>query len=325
MVDSLRGLAALSVALAHFCLGSPEFYAPPILKSIGGFGFHGVDVFFVISGFVLPYSLWRAGYWLTLTNFRRFVWKRVVRIDPPYLVTIVLTVLMAWLSTLAPGYHGQPFRIDLSVMVWHLGYLNAFVHERWLSPVFWTLAIECQFYLLIAVLYPLVVSARRSLRLGIPLVLLATSFFGLGDDVVTTHLPLFVCGIAAFQYLVGICTWQEMASLLLAAAGAAYFQSGAVLMLVGLGSALVLIRLPQWSNPTLSFFGTLSYSLYLLHVPFGGRVINLALRLPAGNLTSVVAILAAFVVSLGAAYILCRLVEQPAQKYAASLRFEKRV
>lgn len=75
LVDSLRGLAALSVALFHFCLGSPGFYVPPIPKSIGGIGFHGVDVSFVISGFVLPYSLCRGGYRLTFTSFRRFVWK----------------------------------------------------------------------------------------------------------------------------------------------------------------------------------------------------------------------------------------------------------
>lgn len=103
-------------------------------------------------------------------------------------------VLLAWLSTLAPAFRGLPFHFEPDVIAWHLGYLNAFVHKKWLNPVFWTLAIECQIYLLIAVLYPLVVSDRRSLRIGIPLVLLGASFLNLGNDVVTTHLH---CSFAA--------------------------------------------------------------------------------------------------------------------------------
>ena len=97
-VHSLRGLAALAVAFFHFSNGNPNFYVPPVLRAIGANGWLGVEVFFVISGFILPYSLWRAGYQLSPSNFGRFVWKRVVRLDPPYFGTIALVLLLAYLS-----------------------------------------------------------------------------------------------------------------------------------------------------------------------------------------------------------------------------------
>jgi peptidoglycan/LPS O-acetylase OafA/YrhL len=45
-------------------------------------------MFFVLSGFIIPYSMARASY--TVADFPRFVLKRVTRIDPPYLVAIAL-------------------------------------------------------------------------------------------------------------------------------------------------------------------------------------------------------------------------------------------
>lgn len=50
-VHSLRGLAALAVALYHFSWGNPGYYVPPVLKAACAKGWLGVEVFFVISGF----------------------------------------------------------------------------------------------------------------------------------------------------------------------------------------------------------------------------------------------------------------------------------
>jgi peptidoglycan/LPS O-acetylase OafA/YrhL len=329
VIDSLRGLAALAVALFHFSVGNTEFYAPPILKSIGGFGFYGVDVFFVISGFILPWSMWRAGYQLNAGTFRRFLWKRVVRIEPPYLVTILLVVVLAWLSTLVPGYRGQPFRLDLAQIGWHLGYLTPLVHQQWLNPVFWTLAVECQFYVLIAVVFSLIASPRRGVRLGVVAVLLAASFWRPADEALTSQLAQFVIGIAVFQFTARVSSAKETMLVLLSAAGLVYTGLGAGSMVVCLGTAGVIVFAPMWvgaglARPALSFFGTISYSLYLIHVPIGGRIINLAQRLPPSNFTSLVAIFVAGLVSVGAAYALYRLVERPAQRYAGSLRFHGR-
>ena len=64
-----------------------------------------------------------------------------------------------------------------------------------------------------------------------------------------------------------------------------------------------------------SLLGAISYSLYLLHVRIGGRIINLATRLPESALTTV-ATVAAVVASVGSAYLLWRFIERPAMAYA---------
>ena len=69
----------------------------------------------------------------------------------------------------------------------------------------------------------------------------------------------------------------------------------------------------------LVFLGFISYSLYLLHVPIGGRVINLAGRLPHTMPVELGAETAAMAVSLIAAWLLYRLVERPSQKWVRAL------
>jgi peptidoglycan/LPS O-acetylase OafA/YrhL len=58
-VDALRGVASLSVAWFHLTQPNPAL-APGIIKSSGAYGWLGVHIFFVISGFVIPYSLDKA-------------------------------------------------------------------------------------------------------------------------------------------------------------------------------------------------------------------------------------------------------------------------
>src|SRR3569832_1975532 len=83
ILDWLRGLAALAVAWFHFTVGGP-LVPDGAFKEAGQFGRHGVDAFFVISGFVIPYSMSRGGYrgW---KDSLRFVFKRLARLEPPYL------------------------------------------------------------------------------------------------------------------------------------------------------------------------------------------------------------------------------------------------
>ena len=62
------------------------------------------------------------------------------------------------------------------------------------------------------------------------------------------------------------------------------------------------LGMPRWLSP-LVFAGTISYALYLVHLPLGGRVINLAARLPSTAINRFVALAAAYAVSIVAATI----------------------
>ena len=84
VVNALRGLAALWVCWYHAVgLIQP---APSALTTLGSYGFMGVQVFFVVSGFVIPYALHRAHY--QLPQYPRFLAKRLLRLHPPYLAVV---------------------------------------------------------------------------------------------------------------------------------------------------------------------------------------------------------------------------------------------
>jgi peptidoglycan/LPS O-acetylase OafA/YrhL len=75
-VEYLRGLAALAVMWFHFTQGG-NFVPDGWIKSSGTYAYLGVEVFFVISGFVIPYSLASAGYVLRRDGLAFFL-RRLV-------------------------------------------------------------------------------------------------------------------------------------------------------------------------------------------------------------------------------------------------------
>src|SRR6266480_694785 len=106
-VDGLRGIAAIAVAWFHITNGAKWFLDGGVLEYSGRYGWLGVQVFFVISGFIIPYSLHRSHY--SMSQFGRFMLRRVVRLDPPYLVTVVLIIALDYGSSLVPGFKGTAF------------------------------------------------------------------------------------------------------------------------------------------------------------------------------------------------------------------------
>src|ERR1700712_4724969 len=83
-IEFLRGIASAMVCFFHLSCGNPEFLSDNnLLKRIGSIGWSGVEIFFVISGFVIPYAMYKKQY--NINNFFSFLRKRIIRIEPPYL------------------------------------------------------------------------------------------------------------------------------------------------------------------------------------------------------------------------------------------------
>ena len=318
-LDCLRGIAAFAVLWFHLTNGNPGFLPQGALKSSGTFGWLGVEVFFVISGFILPYALQRAGY--QPAEFFRFVWKRILRLDPPYLVCIALVLVLNFASTLVPGFRGQPFQFDLAQVLLHLGYLNAFFNYEWVNVVFWTLAIEFQFYLLVALLFPLISHPSAAVRAGICGVLAAAAFLLPSGNLVFHYLFLFLLGIWAFQIKAGLLRSAMVQAIgwMLLAVGA-WLTLGDTIALAATVTGLLIVH-ARLNARWLLFLGQISYSLYLLHVPVGGRVINLGSRFAHGPVAQMVVLALAVAVSIGAAFCFHRWVELPAQRWSSSVRF----
>lgn len=318
-VDSLRGLAALSVCWFHLTNGNAQFLPDGWLKASGRHGWLGVDVFFVISGFILPYAMDARGYVLR-HDIGRFILKRVVRLDPPYLAAVALTLVLGVVSTAMPGYRGAPMTATMGQVLAHVGYLNQLLGLPWLSPVFWSLAIEFQFYIAIAILFPVLASASARTRTAGLVGVWAVAMVGGPSAWVVAYLGMFGCGMAVFARYRGFIGWPAFFVLLTAMAGAVWRTQGVEQAIVSFATSIVIVsgRGGSWIGSQL---GALSYSLYLVHVPIGGRVVNFGTRLADTRTTELVVLCVALAASLAAAVALHRLVEEPARRWSASIRY----
>lgn len=82
-IDMLRGIATLSVCVFHFTNGNKDFLSQnSLFKIVGSVGWSGVEMFFIISGFIIPYSLYKINY--RYKAYSVFLIKRIIRIHPPF-------------------------------------------------------------------------------------------------------------------------------------------------------------------------------------------------------------------------------------------------
>ena len=150
-LDALRALAATGVAAYHIGRYGPVAHAaqeamPRWLESSLKYGWVGVQIFFVLSGFVIAYSL-RATR-VTPAFVAQFAVRRSLRLDPAYWTTIALVLLLSAFipSVFAdPNLEGDP--VSAGQVAAHLFYLQNILGLGNISVGFWTLCIEVQFYL----------------------------------------------------------------------------------------------------------------------------------------------------------------------------------
>ena len=147
LVDGLRGVAALMVLAFHFDMAArlhqePAAWMPDALQWVFEHGWLGVQLFFVVSGFVIAYSL--RGQRVTPGFLGRFVLRRALRLDPPYWVALGLEVLLVgWIGV---SWDGQPESVTAGQLAAHMVYLQGFLGQPQLVGVFWTLCVEVQLY-----------------------------------------------------------------------------------------------------------------------------------------------------------------------------------
>ncbi|MDF2187071.1 acyltransferase [Paraflavitalea sp. CAU 1676] len=322
-IDLLRGIASCMVCFFHLAKGNEQFLPEGnTMRQIGSIGWTGVQVFFVISGFVIPYAMYIKQY--TAASMGTFLKKRIIRIEPPYLISIVLVVCLNFVSTLSPYYRGAPFSIDWGNLLGHVAYLNIFTGDTWLNPVYWTLAIEFQYYLLIAFAYSLIVHERPLVRYLFFIAFVSLSFFPWPSGrFLFTYAPFFLSGILFFQFICGIIKAREFFVLFGATCILLGYQQTpwfSFLVLVTVAAINYVDRVPK----VFRFLGLISYSLYLIHVPIGGRIINLCeARIQNVHIREAIVIIS-FLVCIGASYLFYRVVEVYFKKLSSSFGYRRK-
>ncbi len=326
ILDPLRGLAALAVAFFHFTTSVQSDW----LRAVGPYGRHGVEVFFAISGFVIPYSMYCANYQLR-KHLGRFCAKRITRLEPPYLASIVLTLAVSWTiwylgSTWRPGFSGAKPNYSAAQLLLHLGYLNTFFGYPWVNEVYWSLGIEFQYYFFVALVYPLLTARRTWVR---AVVLVAMTGAGLVIPtrmLVFNYLGLFSLGTLAFQCHVGILRRSAFVPAVIVVTAITSFVTvkGLNAALAGGTTALLIVFAAGLKLPAMRLFvflGTVSYSMYLLHGTIGSPGLLLGLKFHGGVFWESTMVAGAIGVSLAAALIFNRLVERPSKRLSSRIKY----
>jgi peptidoglycan/LPS O-acetylase OafA/YrhL len=318
-VDALRGLAALAVVLFHFTTRFTELFHPDSVPVVNvSYGHYGVNLFFIISGFVI---------FMTLEKTARsmdFVVSRFSRLFPAYWVAIAVTFTIThWL-----GLPGK--LVDGWVAMGNLVMLHALFKIPHVDGVYWTLEVELLFYGGMFLLYRLHLLSRiHHVLLG--LVVVRIIYFVL-EHRFAISLPWMIYRLLILQYIawfaLGISIYQVTSRQDLASRRQAAFTAGcAVLSLsltesitVGLLSMVFALvvwlaaagRLRLLRHGPFVWLGSISYPLYLLHENIGWSI---QLRLGGWGLTTTSTALVALVAVLVLAAAVTRWVEQPAMRW----------
>lgn len=287
-IDGLRSIAVLPVVLYHF--------------SVPGFsgGFVGVDIFFVISGFLIGSILWAECHDTGRISLVNFYVRRFRRLAPAYFAMCLATGVVAYAILLPFEFYefGKSLiaaTAYLSNVFFYMGagYFDSAAEEKFLLHT-WSLAVEEQFYVFLP-LFLLLLGGHRRRTLVLSWILAAVSLVACIAITYRDHNATFyLFPFRAWELFAGVLlamhiagrdrplalgawvSWAGMAllagSILLIPAGTDF--PGALAIAPVLGTVLVLAN-GQEDNPvnrllstrSAVFIGLISYSLYIWHWP----------------------------------------------------------
>jgi peptidoglycan/LPS O-acetylase OafA/YrhL len=320
-LDSLRGIAAIAVVLTHYTFGFATFiqpHRPGLLFNVVN-GHFGVDLFFIVSGFVILMTLERSA------NLVDFSISRFARLWPAYLVCAGLTGLLICLMRFNPN------RLTVHDSLLNVLMMNKLLGNVAIDGSYWTLTYEVLFYAGAAIVFfglrirrmewpclawlALALVARTSgfnanhLRLGVLLGVEYCHFFILGMMIYRvsrrrhTRLTVITMVLAYLMTLFGpdynpggIRLWQYM------------LMSACFVAIVWL---IAEKRLSFLNVQPLLFLGEISYSLYLIHQVAGYWVIQ---KLEGLGWNPTFVLLFAVICAIAVATCVRKLVEVPARR-----------
>lgn len=286
-INGLRGWAVLLVTLYHYGIS----WLPG--------GFIGVDVFFVISGFLMTAIIMPQldGHRFSLTSF---YFARIRRIAPALVFLCAALLVLGWF--IAPpaeykkiaSHSAYSLTFTSNIEYWlEAGYFDELSSEKWLLHT-WSLSVEWQFYLI----YPIALIAiyqvpNRKPPVTVALVLAALASFvaTIATANINPNAAFFLLHTRAWEMLLGgivyqllarasaldarirmVFNWTGLVMILLSAhlLNANSDWPGLTTLLPTLGAALILLANQKsffTSHPVLQWLGTRSYSIYLWHWP----------------------------------------------------------
>jgi peptidoglycan/LPS O-acetylase OafA/YrhL len=341
--NQLRGIAAISVVISHYLgvyWGMRELVATYTMSPVqtGGnpfshdliglsyfnFGSFGVALFFLISGFVIPFTLEKCGRFA-------FLVARFFRIYPTYIACLLIELIVIWASA---QYWGKPFAWNGTTIISNMSLFPFLFGKPTIDLVNWTLAIEIEFYFVVAVLADSIRRCRvwviflfgfasllinwqfsTHLRLvGVQTMFISYMFIGTffwhAINSRLSYLKLFA--YSAIQLTLCATTWKYTTL-------AGEYPAIAVNYLYGfvVFSTLFAFRDKFKEAPFIDFFADISYPMYAIHSLVGYSIIKIVMSY---GIPFYAAGIFAFLVVCFIAYFIHRQIELPSTIYGKNLR-----
>jgi len=309
-LDSLRGIAAIMVVFYHYTSRYFEiFKLPNIAFYKFSFGHLGVELFFMISGFVILMSL------ENVSNGWEFLKKRFLRLYPSYWVAVFFTFIVVSLI----GLPGREINVISGLI--NLTMLHEFFGFPHVDGVYWSLSVELTFYFLIFL--SLFFTKSLFIKWGWILLLLLSAlvYFNSPSSLsynifVLKYYHLFYAGSLFYAWRKKLLSNYLILLLLVLTLVHEYFLHGLIFMIpilffYGLFVALNFNFLKYISNKLFLFFGFISYPLYLIHQNLGYLII---FHLGKFGINYHISLVLAFMSTILLAWLLTKFIEPVMQK-----------
>lgn len=318
-IDQLRGIASFSVCMYHIICTTIGFIHTPWILSLFSYGKFGVQVFFVISGFVIPYSLIKGGY--NLKSMHLFLFKRFIRIEPPYVFAIIVALIYVYVREYIPGTNDINIKPTTRDLLLHFGYLIPFFENaKWLNDVFWTLAVEFQYYLLISILIPIFIHKLIYIRLLGYALIYMLGFFIMDARFITFWGPLFLIGISYCLFYFEKIKLIEFILIQIPSIAFIYLYINVESLIFGYCTLLIIIIYPNFKTKITNYLGQISYSLYLIHCLSGVLFVNLASHFVDSIPMKLLVIIGGILISIISAQVMYILIEKPSKMYSSKIK-----
>lgn len=203
-LDSIRGLSFLSVFLYH-AVSSTAVYT-----GVGGFLnyihhhlYLGLDVFFILSSFLLTWLGLKEYQLKQAFSFKNYFARRVLRIWPLYYVILIFAFLILPFVAKRMNIH-----VSLPPAAWYVFFASNFymIDHVYFLRFLWTLSVEEQFYLILGSLFKFVVKYLTSIFLLFLLMGIVFSLYNVNHDLpyyhhtITYFFNFAIGGLAAIAY-----------------------------------------------------------------------------------------------------------------------------
>jgi peptidoglycan/LPS O-acetylase OafA/YrhL len=313
-LDALRGIAALLVVIYHYSTRYYEIY--PQLNSLGftiEFGKLGVNMFFVISGYVIFMTL------LKIEKPIDFVITRSIRLYPIFWIAVIFTFIITAI------FHLENRSVSFLDMIINLTMIPSLLNTPYVDGVYWTLLYELKFYFLIFLIYLFGFINKIEYLSFIPItIIIVSNLINIEDMLIFKilnfifffeYLPYFLSGIMIYKIHEKNYSKLTIIVLILSIIinlTTIEFKFIWFIFFIYFLFILVSINKINWiSNKILIYFGAISYSLYLIHQNLGYIVLN---YLYSKNFLPLFSFLFALIISIIISSVFTYYIEKPTIK-----------